>query len=393
MKIKLLITGLSLLAASGAFAQKGELSNAQSEFDKYEGLRSNKTMAALANTSLTNAKTSIDKAAANEKTATLPQTYAVKGAVYASLALNDTIPTTSVPLFATAEEALKKAKETDAKGDYKKMVDNAYTKLVQYKYNKGVKDYGKGDYNAAYDDFNFYKTVMPTDTNALYLTGLAAANAKKYNEAIDSYGKLVNTNYSKSASVYSDLSSLYLMNKDTAGALKAISEGMAKFPKNSDLSNKQINIYLQSGKMSEVTGKLESAIANDPKNKALYFNSGIVYAQAKNYSKAEEMYRKALEIDPNYFEANMNLGYLLLSPGIELFNKANKLPASKQKEYDADMVQASKLFDVAKPYLVKAVELNPKSVDALSNLRTYYQGKRDQVNADATKKRIDALKQ
>jgi tetratricopeptide (TPR) repeat protein len=31
------------------------------------------------------------------------------------------------------------------------------------------------------------------------------------------------------------------------------------------------------------------------------------------YVKAGEMYKKALEIDPNYFEANLNLGYVILT--------------------------------------------------------------------------------
>ncbi len=78
--------GLLGLISAGAFAQKSELSNAQTKFDDYETTRGVPAMVARANTSLTDAKTSIDKAAANEKTASLPQTYALKGAIYSSLA-------------------------------------------------------------------------------------------------------------------------------------------------------------------------------------------------------------------------------------------------------------------------------------------------------------------
>jgi len=51
------------------------------------------------------------------------------------------------------------------------------------------------------------------------------------------------------------------------------------------------------------------------------------------------------------------------------------------------------LFEVAKPVLVKAVELRPTSYEALYNLKNYYLGKNDMVNANATQKRMDALKQ
>jgi tetratricopeptide (TPR) repeat protein len=162
---------------------------------------------------------------------------------------------------------------------------------------------------------------------------------------------------------------------------------------------------------------------NDPKNKTLYYYAGLTYSQvadeneakatkakddatkkplqqtaADDYTKAAENYKKALEIDPDYFDANLNLGYVLMRPAIDMFNQARLIPANKQKDYEAARLKADALFDLAKPYLQKAVEINPKSVDALSNLRNYYKGKYDPANAAANsakaaelKKQIDAL--
>jgi tetratricopeptide (TPR) repeat protein len=373
-------------------------------------------MASMAGKSLTTAKESIDKAAANEKTATLPLTYAVKGSIYSALAVQDTVPATSLPLFTTAEEALKKAKEVDTKSENKKMIDEAYLNLAQYQLTKGVKEYSSGKYDLAYKSFDFYRTVLPEDTNAIYYTGLAAANGKNYPAAISNYSKLVTTKYSKNAGVYLDLSSLYLASKDTAGALKTVSEGVTKYPANSELRKREIEISLQTGKEKEVTDKIQAALANDPKNKTLYYYAGLTYSQtadnyvkeagatkdaaaktklqalkAEAYVKAGEMYKKALEIDPNYFEANLNYGYVILNPAIDAYNAANKLPANKQKEYDAAIAKAKGQFEQAKPYLVKAVELQPKSIDALQNLRTYYLGVKDDANATKLKAQIEAL--
>jgi tetratricopeptide (TPR) repeat protein len=416
MKIKLLMAGLLGLVSATTFAQKGELSTAKSEYDNYEGLRGAKATLTVAVKSLATAKTSIDKASANEKTSALPQTFALKGAIYAALAVQDTVATTSLPLFTTADEALKKAKELDTKGENKQVIDNAYLNLAQYQLTKGVAEYSAGKYDVAYHSFDYYRTVLPEDTNAIYYTGLAAANAKNYPAAITNYNKLLTTKYSKTAVIYMDLSSLYLASKDTTGALKAVSDGIVKYPASADLRKREIEISLQTGKEKEVAQKIQTALAADPKNKTLYYYAGLTYSQTAeslikeqakakdpaakaslqqqkvdNYTKAADMYKKALEIDPNYFEANLNLGYVVLNPAIDAYNAANKLPANKQKEYEAAISKANAQFDQAKPYLLKATELNPKSIDALTNLRTYYLGKKDTVNAEATKKKIDAL--
>jgi hypothetical protein len=417
MRIKFLIAGLLGFVSATAFAQKSELNNAKESYEKYETLsKSGGAGAILATSSMTSAKTSIDKAATNAKTAELPQTYALKGAIYASLALADTSLATSAPLYATASDALKKAKEVDAKGENKTVIDNASVVLAQYQLNKGVKEYKQKKYDLAYQSFDLYRQALPEDTNAIYYTALSASNAAKYPEALKNYSKLVTTKFSQNAVIYFEMSSIYLTQKDTTSALKIVGEGIQKYPTNSDLRKREIEISLQTGRQQEVLGKVQSAIANDPKNKLLYYYAGLTYAmvaegstpeikkakdaatksslQAKkdgNFKNSADMYKKALEIDPNYFEANLNLGYALISPAIDMYNAANQLPPSKQKEYDAALAKATAQFELAKPYLLKAVELNPKSKDALLNLKTYYLGIKDPADATATQKKIEAL--
>ncbi|MES2274738.1 MAG: hypothetical protein V4592_01865 [Bacteroidota bacterium] len=416
MKISFLMTGLLGLITVTAFAQKGELSTAQTEFTKYESLKGNKAMGTLALNSLKTARVSIDKAAANDKTSALPLTYALKGSIYASMALNDTSSVTSTPLFTTAEDAVKKAKELDTKGENKALLSSADLTLAQYQLNKGVKEYGEKKYDLAYKSFDYYRSVLPEDTNAIYYTGLAAANAGLWDAAITNYSKLLTTGYSKKVGVYQDMSGFYLQKKDTVGAIKIMTDASAKYPNDAYLAKRVIEMNLQTGKQDEVLSKIEGTIATDPKNKTLYYYAGITYTQVAdqankkitktkdaaaiaaltktrddNFAKAEDKYRKALAIDPNYFEANLNLGYVLINPAIDLFNAARNYPVNKQKEYDAAMTKSNAMFDAAKPYLLKAVELQPKNLDALTNLKTYYLGKKDMVNANLIKKQIEDL--
>jgi hypothetical protein len=415
MKIKFLIASLLGVVSVAAYAQKGELSNAQEAYTKYSTFI--KAAPALAAPYLKTAKTSIDKAAANVKTAAMAQTYALEAAIYSNLAMQDSVKTTSAPLLAISVDAAAKAKQADTKNEFKSLLDETNLNMAQYYRNEGVSDYRAAKYDVAYTEFDKYRQLRPDDTNAVYFSGLSAANAKNYTAALANYNTLVTMKYSNSAAVYYDMSNLYLANKDTTGALKSVSEGIAKFPANSSLRNRQIELYLRMGRQQEVLTQIEAALVTDPKNKFLYYYEGITYskeadaiakAQGKlkdqaakdkleqvkleNYQKAVDASKKALEIDPNFFDANFYAGYALLCPALDTYNSANQLPGNQQKQYDAMMAKASSLFDNAKPYLLKAVELNPKSPDALANLKTYYVGKKDMANANDVQKKIDALK-
>ncbi|WP_462265527.1 tetratricopeptide repeat protein [Mucilaginibacter sp.] len=343
----------------------------------------------------------------------MAQTYALKGAIYSSLASKDTVATTAMPLFTTATDALKKAQQADTKGEYKKLISNANLNLAQYSLNQGVKQYQGGMYDQAYKSFDYYRTVLPEDTNAIYYTALSAYNAKNYGAAISNYNKLVTTNYSKKGGAYNDLVNAYLNNKDTTGALKVINDALVKYPNNNDLRRTEIELNLQQGKQQQTLDKTLAAINNDPKNKSLYYYAGIAYtgvaegakpASGKdaagkaalmqtrndNYSKAADMYKKALEIDPSWYEANLNMGYVLMSPAIDMYNAANKITA--QKAYDAAMVKVNAQADKAKPYLDKALANKSDSQVALANLKNYYIIKKDNAHVAEMTKRLASAK-
>jgi hypothetical protein len=429
MKIKVLMAALFGLVTTTAFAQKGELSNAQTQYEKYDGL--SRANFALAKPSLLEAKTSIDKASANTKTATLPQTYALKAAIYASIAYRDTVPATAATEIATSQEAIAKAKETDTKNEFSKLVQHANLELAQIQLDKGVKAYQKKNFTDAYDAFDAAQKLIPGDTTAILYTGISAANGKNYSGAIANYNKLLATDYKDKAKIYADMPTLYMLNKDTAGAIKVIGEAVTKYPNDAILRKEEIEVSLQAGQGNDLIAKIETAIKADPNNKALYYYSGLTYSQVAesiqkditklekadkkaagqakagtkstpnpqiakleqtrtdDFAKAAEAYKKALEIDANYFPAVLNLGYVTMAPAIDAYNSARFI--NDQKAYDAALKKSDAQFALAKPYLLKAVELDPQSPDALTNLKSYYLGIRDTNNANDIQKKIDAL--
>ncbi|MBE9660360.1 tetratricopeptide repeat protein [Mucilaginibacter myungsuensis] len=464
MNIKFLTTGLLGLATMTAVAQNSELTSAQNDLNKYETMKTQQTMAKLAISALDNAKSSIDKASVHEKTATLPKTFALRAGIYAALALNDDKPESSKKLFATSDEALKKAKELDTKGEFKVIVENAGINLAQYSMNSGVKEYEAKNFEAAYKSFDHYRTLRPEDTTAIYYTGLAASNYQNYDAAIANYTKLLTTGYSQKEGVYSDVTNFYLQKKtnaDSLSALKTLEEAIAKYPKQLDFNRFLIDLNLRMGKQREVLGKIESALAADPKNKTYYQYAGLLYTQIgdeannklmslkdaaeakrkednkkaattagkpkvtpkgakapaaaaapakaegtdfaasiatqtqirdENLKKAEDTYRKLLEIDPNDYDGLLNLGYVLNIPAIELYYAAPKIPIENAKEFAATEKKSAELFEIAKPFLLKAVEMKPNDVSALNNLRNYYIGTKNTAKATEIKQKIEAAK-
>jgi len=422
MKLKLLMTGLLGLVSVAAFAQKGELNNAKEKYDSYTVEKANKITQVQGGKDIAEAKTSIDKASVNEKTAGMPLTFALKGAIYSALISQDSIPANKAANFAIAEEALKKAKSLDsAKQENKSMIHDADLNLASYQFDLGRTEFQNKKFEDAYKSFDYYHQIAPDDTLALYVTGISAASAgdsnpKYYGYAISSYSKLLTTNYSNKPAIYYDLSNIYLATKDTTNALKTVTAGVAAYPADNNLRRREIEIGLQSGKQDVLVNKIQSAITADPKNKTLYYYLGLTYSQIAesynaqqkkskvpadkaaleikkidNYHLSADQYKKAVDLDANYFEANLNLGYVILNPAIDEYNAANQLPSSKQKEYEVALAKSKADFEAARPYLQKAVDLNPKSYDALNNLKTYYLGTQNVTKANEVQKQMDAL--
>jgi tetratricopeptide (TPR) repeat protein len=391
MKIKSFILAAVFSASTlMVFAQKGEVTSARTNYEKFLGLKdANSMLLALPN--IKAAKTSIDKAVVHAKTLEDPAAWTYKALIYGELALLDSVPETSKPLIEEAKAAHKKASELDKAGENKANLENLYGSVFsQYELNQGVKAYQTNEFANAYTAFNNALSFRPGDTTITYYAGLSAINAKNYKAGIQSYESLIKTNFSANSQIYLDLSRLYTMEGDTAKAIAVASEGATKF-NDANLATQEIELSLMSGKQKEVIARISEQAQKDPKNKLYPYYLGIAYSTIGESSKAEEAYLTALKIDPNFADASTNIGGIILNKGINLFNKANQLPQNQQKEYDA-MIKIGELeLEKALPYLIKSNELDPKSRIALENLKTYYIIKRNQEKVTEISAKLENL--
>ncbi len=376
-----------------AMAQKSEVNTAKNEYAKFELGLQVKTDAAKQLATLNTAKASADKAITNEKTKNDPELWAYRAVIYSALAVTDTTnQANSEAAFKTSSEAIAKAKTLDTKGEQKGRIENAEKNLSVIMQNKGVKAFNSNDFKNAYTSFKYVADVYPSDSTFNMYTAMAANQSQQYDEAIKYFNKTIELN-DKNPGVYQELAKVHMLKKDTTAALAAIDKGRAKHPSNLNLIYEELNVYLNRNQADKVLDKIDNAIAKDPKNKNLYYVSGIANETAKKFPEAETAYKKAIEIDPAYFDATYNLGVYYINRGNDFINQANKLPNSKEANAKYNALKGKFDGEIAKavPLLEKAHEINPKDKNTLVSLSELYVKTNKLDKAAEAKKKLAEL--
>jgi predicted Zn-dependent protease len=205
------------------------------------------------------------------------------------------------------------------------------------------------------------------------------------------YASLVTANQAD-ANVFLSLSSILRKENNIDGALTTIIEGRKSFPENNPLMIEQLNIYLSTGREKEASEFIDMAIQSDPSNASLYFAKGTLNDKQGKKDVAEMAYKKAIELNGNYFEAYYNLGAMHFNTAAEMVNKANDIPPNKIADYEAAKKKFEAKFREAVPYLEKALELSPKDVSTMESLKQIYTKLNQLDKASEMKKRIEASK-
>lgn len=211
---------------------------------------------------------------------------------------------------------------------------------LPYDFDQGLKRNNITKEKIMYNKFDMYKY---------------AANKEKTKEYAD---KLIAINY-KEPKIYTDMTKLALLDKDTVKALEYIEKGKVFFEDNMDLINQEINIYLARNKTNELKDKLTNAIDLSPDNEVLHAILANLYQKTNEVDKAEAEYVKALDIKPDYELANYNLGVMYFNMGNSWNEKLGALPpkeTAKAKEYEA---KANDYFKKAIVNFERSYEIAP----------------------------------
>lgn len=349
---------------------------------------------------LDKAKQAIDEASVHPKTAGDAKTWYYRGLVYYRIyqSKDEKFKNLHPDPLRVAYESFIKAKELDTKDRWKDDLKFRITQSSADFFNRGSLEYENKKYLESLQSFETVIEIgkLPyinvVDTGSFFNAAIAADQAKIYDKAINYYYKSAELNYG-GPEVFYYIGEIYKAQGDTTKALDAYQAGIEKYPNNNvNLYLEIINYYLPKNQVKEAFGFIEKALEKDPNNHLLWNVYGQALETREDMAKAEEAYKKSVEIDPKFFVGWYNIGRLNYNLGVNAQEAANAIPLNDEAGFKAAVEVADGHFRNALPYFEKAYEVNPNDADLLTALRQIYYRFKMNDKLDEIQKKIDALK-
>lgn len=347
---------------------------------------------ALESGDLQEAKELINEAAEHEKTIEDPKTWYTRGTIYQAI-LNEE---------GYSEELVKEAAKSydkvfamvDESDKYYTLTDLKVQELWGGFINEGSEAYSAEDFEAAVIAFDKALLVLPEDTTATLYAGIASQQMQNNQQALKYYYRLLDLDY-HSEDIYGSIISIERYgNEDIEKALEVTRMAKEKFPDNDTFEKQEINLLINSGQVDVAKDRINDAIKKEPDNANLYFNLGYLYEQLENPEKAEEAYLKAIEIDPDYLDANFNYAVYNYNKAADLLAKARDMDLQTyRKEGKKIEKEAKEYLRKAKPYFEKALELAPEELAVVETLQTVYAQLGETDKAEEMMNLADKLKE
>ena len=344
---------------------------------------------------LDKARTEIDKAITNDKTSGKAKTWFTRGEIYEGM-VNSPIYKKSLGSEdggKIAFEAYNKALALDGKdGEYGKQAVAKLDGLYGMALNAGVESYNSKDFAKAMDSYRMAQQIKPQDTTAYLYAAYAAEANENFAGAKEMYGKLQGIGY-QSPQMYNRMLQIARQQKDDAAAMKVLQDALKVYPNNKGFMLDELNMYLSAGRGKEALDKIDRAIAADPTNSNLYAVKGSILDSDKKPAEALAAYRKAVEIDPNNFDANFNLGIYNYNKAADYYTRASKMSlADYQKSGKKLETDGKKYFQDALPYFEKSLELQPDDRATMSALQKVYLRLDRKADSERMMSKLDAGK-
>ena len=388
----------------------------------------------LAANNLSGAKTMIDQMLANPKNQKNYEVWYAKAKVYSAIAGNPTERAAVPDARMQSLEAAKKSLELD------KTAATTMLTLENYKpvfdlYVSGFEE-GAGLYNAEkYDDaLNTFKAtgavgeyifsqgwgLYKLDTTITYYSALSAMNAKKEDEAVMYFKKLADANVggsSENATAYRYLAKYYYDKKDEANMMKYINAGIALYPNDDYMPLLELDYAREKGDSKVLFAKYDEILARNPNNFAvtidyateLFAETHVTDASKRpaDYDqrclKIESLYKKAIELKPDSYEAKLSLGKHYYNQMLIIEEDAAAIKSTKPEDVKKKADKAAQVVTIAGQAIqpleevfnhfdtMGALKVGDRSnyKSSCSLLSYCYEKKKDKTKADFYYKKYD----
>ncbi|WP_299549542.1 tetratricopeptide repeat protein [Seonamhaeicola sp.] len=302
---------------------------------------------------------------------------------------------------------------------------------------KGNKAYEAKDYSTASQYFEKSYNVTEKDTVFLYYAAATAVNVKEYDRALVLYEKLKALGYtgiakqyfaidkktqkeeafpnkqmrdisvktkthikpfektteSKKPEIVKNIALIYVSQGNNEKALEAMKDARAETPDDVNLLLSEANVHFKMGNTEKFKELLQEATKMDPKNPELQYNLGVISADSGESDEAKAYYEKAIELDPEYINAYINLSALILGKEESIIEEMNGLgsSAADDKRYEELRNKRQDLYREAVPFLTKALEIDPESINAAKTLMNIYSILGETDKYKEMKEMVDAI--
>jgi tetratricopeptide (TPR) repeat protein len=340
---------------------------------------------------LIEAKKYIDLATLDAETGAKAKTWSNRAEIYMNIH-NSKDPKLADLKNGALDEAAKAYAQTvklDEKGNYPQAKQGLKICAIIAS-NSGIENFKAGKYPEALNSFEKSiqlneEFLQRIDSNAVYNAALSAEKSKNYDKAIQYFQKAIDIKYGGNEDgpmLYSLLAESYQKKGDKPNYIATIQKGRQAFSNDKQLILSELNYFIEAGKYKEAITNLELAMTKEPSNEIFPFNIGVIYDQLANpgegkpvptekefnefIEKAEAAYKKAIELNPNYFDALYNIGALYFNRAVKQSEIVNNI--KDNNKYKIESAKVDEIFKKSLPYLEKGEEIRTNDIITYKNL-------------------------
>jgi len=293
-------------------------------------------------------------------------------------------------------EAIKEAAKLDTKGKYtsKASTKTTTSKLRDDFMYRGIAKYNDADYETALSSFEnsllLYDYPREKSDTAYspgminFYSGEFAAKLNKFDVAKVFYRKALDLKYEE-VLCYRYLATIAENEGKKDEQLKVVEEAYKAFPSSLDVIDLLISYYRGVNDLEGALKYVNKAIQETPNNPTVYFVKGVLYDGLANdtlntdetkkvtyFNGCVESYKKAIELNKDYFDAYYNLGVIYYMKAKNTIDYAQSLPTKEKAKYDVEMEKAKTMFGEARPYMEEAHRVDPTDQTVMGTLVTIY---------------------
>jgi tetratricopeptide (TPR) repeat protein len=278
--------------------------------------------------------------------------------------------------------------------------------------------------------------VNPQDTSFLYFAASNLVTGKMYDKAIEYYKELQDLGYtgitekyvatdketgevkefnspaerelyvksgdfikpetvkseSRATEITKNIALIYVSLGRNEEAIAAMKAARALEPDDMGLLMTEADVQYKMGNIERFKELMNEAAEKEPNNPQTQFNLGVVSAKAGDNEAAKQYYMKALEIDPDFADANVNMASLIIAQEGAIVDEMNNLgtSAADNRRYDELKAQREQVYREAAPYFEKA-NAAKENVEIVRTLMNIYSILGDTEKFKAKKARLEEL--